>query len=105
MMLKHTLELITYNIYVEWNKINRKKIKTYLIWLKNESVSSNPMSFFRSVDAIDKLSRNKVAQILYSVRGCIYVVVPAFPVGAEAVGVLHTQVQTLNEHHTNINKQ
>lgn len=53
-----------------------------------------------SVDAVDELCRHEVAQVLHTVRCGVYVVVATFPVVAEAVGVLHTQVQTLSAKQT-----
>ena len=53
------------------------------------------MRLFGPVDAINKLCRHEVAQVLHTIRGSVYVVVATFSVVAEAVGVLHTQVQAL----------
>lgn len=46
------------------------------------------MCLLGPVDAIDKLRRHEVAQVLHTVRCRIYVVVATFPVVAEAVSVL-----------------
>lgn len=59
------------------------------------------MGLFGPVDAVDKLCRHEVAQVLHAVRGGVYVVVATFSVVAEAVCVLHTQVQTLDGQKTN----
>ena len=47
------------------------------------------------VDAVDVFSRQEVAHILHCVRCGIYVIMTPFTVMAEAMGVLHTQVQPL----------
>lgn len=54
------------------------------------------MGVFGPVNAKDELCRHKVAQILHAVRCRVYVVVATFSVVAEAVSVLHPQVQSLN---------
>ncbi len=59
------------------------------------------MGHFGPVDAVDKLCRHEVAQVLHTVRCGVYVVVATFSVVAEAVGVLHAQVQTLDTQQTN----
>lgn len=59
------------------------------------------MGHFGPVDAVDKLCRHEVAQVIHTVRCGVYVVVATFSVVAEAVGVLHTQVQTLDTPQTN----
>lgn len=58
------------------------------------------MGVFGPVDAEDKLCRHEIAQVLHTVRCGVYVVVATFSVVAEAVCVLHTQVQTLDTQHT-----
>ena len=60
------------------------------------SISSNSVGLFGPVDAVHKLCRHEVAQVLNTVRCGVYVVVATFSVVAEAVGVLHTQVQALS---------
>lgn len=55
------------------------------------------MGFLGPVDAVDKLGRHEVAQVLHTVGCGVYVVVAPFSVVAEAVGVLHSQVQTLQQ--------
>lgn len=57
------------------------------------SISSDSVGLPRPVDAVDKLCRHEVAQILHTVRCSVYVVVATFSVVTEAVGVFHTQVQ------------
>lgn len=59
------------------------------------SVSSNCVGLFGPVDAIDKLCRHEVAQVLHAVGCSVYVVVATFSVVAEAMCVLHAQVQAL----------
>ncbi|TNN82745.1 hypothetical protein EYF80_006986 [Liparis tanakae] len=51
-----------------------------------------------SVDAVDKLCRQEVSQVLHAVRRDVCVVVATFSVVAEAVGMLQAQVQTLRTH-------
>lgn len=58
------------------------------------------MGVFGPVDAVDILCRHEVAQVLHSVRCGVYVVVATLSVVAEAVGVLHPQVQTLDTQQT-----
>lgn len=70
-------------------------MKEHLLVL-SVSISSNSVSVFGPVDAEDKLGRHEVAQVLHAVRGRVYVVVTTFSVVAEAVSVLHPQVQSLN---------
>ena len=60
------------------------------------SISANVVGLFGPVNAVNKLSRHKVTQVLHSVRSGVYVVVSSFSVMTEAVCVLHTQVQTLD---------
>lgn len=60
------------------------------------SFSSDAMRLLGPVDAEDKLSRHEVAQVLHAVGRGVDVVVAAFSVMAEAVGVLHAQIQTLD---------
>lgn len=62
------------------------------------------MGLFGPVDAVHKLCRHEVAQVLHSVRSGVSVVVATFSMVAEAVGVLHTQVQTLDTQQTNDQK-
>lgn len=69
---------------------------------KHDSVSPDSMGLSGPVDAVDKLCGHEVAQVLHAVRGGVYVVVATFSVVAEAVCVLHTQVQTLDTRQTNI---
>lgn len=64
------------------------------------SISANSMSLFGPVDSVDKLCRHEVAQVLHTVRCGVYVVVATFSMVAEAVCVLHTQVQTLDTQQT-----
>lgn len=59
------------------------------------SISSDCVGLFGPVDAVHKLCRHEVAQVLHRVRCGVYVVVAPLSVVAEAVGVLHAQVQTL----------
>lgn len=54
------------------------------------------MRLFGPVDAIHELCRHEVAQVLHAVGRRVDVVVTALTVAAEAVGVLHAQVQALN---------
>lgn len=58
------------------------------------------MGLFGPVNAVHKLCRHKVAQVLHSVGCSVNIVVAALSVVAEAVGVLHTQVQTLDTQQT-----
>lgn len=62
------------------------------------SISPNAVRFFGSVDAIDELRRQEVAQVLHAVGRGVDIVVATFSVVAEAVSVLHTQVQALETH-------
>lgn len=62
------------------------------------------MSLFGPVDAKHKLCRHEVAQVLHSVRRGVSVVVATFSMVTEAVGVLHTQVQTLDTKQINDQK-
>lgn len=64
----------------------------YMI-LKCVSISPNTVRFFGSVDAIDELRGQEVAQVLHAVGRGVDIVVATFSVVAEAVSVLHTQVQ------------
>lgn len=57
-----------------------------------------------SVNAIHKLSRQEVTQILHTVRSCVYIVVASFSMVAEAVGVLHAQIQALLTQKNHVNK-
>lgn len=54
------------------------------------------MRDFRSVNAVHKLCRQVVAQVLYNIRCGVNVAMAGDSMVAEAVGVLHTQVQTLD---------
>ncbi len=65
------------------------------------SIASDSVGIYRPVDAVQKLCRHEVAQVLRSFRCGVFVVVAAFSVVAEAVGVLQTQVQTLDTQQTN----
>lgn len=60
------------------------------------SIPPDSVGLFGPVDAVHELCGHEVAQVLHGVRCGVYVVVAAFSVVAEAVGVLHAQVQTLN---------
>lgn len=53
------------------------------------------MGLLGPVDAVHKLCRHEVTQVLHTVRCGVYVVVATLPMVAEAVGVLHPQIQTL----------
>lgn len=53
------------------------------------------MCVFGSVNAIDKLCREEVSQVLHGVGRGVDIVVATFSVVAEAMGVLHTQIQAL----------
>ncbi len=48
-----------------------------------------------SVDAVDKLSRQEVSQVLHCVWGGVYVVMPPLTMVTEAMRMLHSQVKTL----------
>lgn len=51
------------------------------------------MGLFRLVNAVEELGRWEVAKILHYVRGSVIVVVSAFSVMAEEVGVLQSQIK------------
>lgn len=70
-------------------------MKAHLL-VPSVSISSNSVSVFGPVNAVDKLRRHEVAQVLHTVRCRVDVVVATFSVVAEAVSVLHPQVQSLN---------
>lgn len=53
------------------------------------------------VDAVHKLSRHEVTNVLHGVRCGVSVVVATLSMVTKAVSVLHTQVQTLNIHQIN----
>lgn len=57
-------------------------------------ISPDSVGLFWSIDTIHKLCRHKIAQVLHAVRGGVDVVMTSLSVAAEAVCVLHTQVQT-----------
>lgn len=59
------------------------------------SVPAHQVRLLRPVDAEEQLGGLEVAQVLHAVRAGVLVVVPSFPVVAEAVRVLHTQVEAL----------
>lgn len=59
-------------------------------------VSTNDVRDFRSVYAIHKLCGQVVAQILHNIRCGVNVAMAGDSMVAEAVSVLHTQVQTLD---------
>ena len=59
------------------------------------SVTSNGMRLLWPVDAVDIFSRQEVAHILHRVRCGVYVIMTPFTMMAEAMGVLHAQVQPL----------
>lgn len=60
------------------------------------SVSPNKVRLLGPVDAEELLGRQEVPQVLHAVRAGVLVVVSSFPVVAETVGVLHTQIETLS---------
>lgn len=62
------------------------------------SVSPDEVCLLGPVDAEEQLGGLEVAQVLHTVRAGVLVVVPAFPVVAEAVRVLHAQVEALPPH-------
>lgn len=59
-------------------------------------ITSNSMGLFGPVDAVHKLCRHKVTQVLHRIRCGVDVVVATFSVVTETVSVFHTQIQTLN---------
>lgn len=59
-------------------------------------IPSNAVGDFGSVNAVHKLCRRVVTQVLYNVGCGVNVAMPSYSMVAEAVGVLHTQVQTLD---------
>lgn len=61
-------------------------------------ITSNSVGLFGPVDAVHKLCRHKVTQVLHRVRGGVNVVVATFSVVTETVSMLHTQIQTLDTH-------
>lgn len=54
------------------------------------------MSLLGPVNAVNKLCRHEVAQVLHAVRCGVDIIVATFSVGAEAVSVFHPQIQTLS---------
>lgn len=48
------------------------------------------------VDAEEQLGGQQVPQVLHAVGAGVLMVVSSFPVVAEAVGVLHTQIKALS---------
>lgn len=56
------------------------------------------MGLFGPVDAVHKLRRQKVTQVLHCIRCGVNVVVATFSMVTEAVRMLHTQIQTLDTH-------
>lgn len=59
-------------------------------------IPSNAVGVFGSVNAVHKLCRRVVAQVLCNVGCGVNVAMASYSMVAEAVGVLHTQVQTLD---------
>lgn len=59
------------------------------------SVSPDVVRLLGPVDAEEQLGGLEVAQVLHAVRAGVLVVVPSFPVVAEAVRVLHAQIEAL----------
>lgn len=59
------------------------------------------MGLFWPVNTVHKLCRHKIAKVFHSVRCGVNVVVATFSMVTEAVGVLHTQIQTLESQQRN----
>lgn len=59
------------------------------------------MGLFWPVNTVHKLCRHKIAEVFHSVRCGVNVVVATFSVVTEAVGVLYTQIQTLESQQRN----
>lgn len=62
------------------------------------SVPADEVRLLGPVDAEEQLGGLEVAQVLHAVRAGVLVVVPSFPVLAETVRVLHSQIEALPPH-------
>lgn len=60
------------------------------------SVSPHQVRLLGPVDAEEQLGGQEVTQVLHAVGAGVLVVVASFPVVAETVGVLHTQIEALS---------
>lgn len=60
------------------------------------SVSPDEVCLLGPVDAEEQLGGQKVPQVLHAVGAGVLMVVPSFPMVAETVGVLHTQIKALS---------
>lgn len=59
-------------------------------------ITSHSVGLFGPIDAVHKLCRHKVTQVLHRIRCGVNVVVATFSMVTETVSVLYTQIQTLD---------